>query len=245
MQKPEFETESTPPSGTDKTLPLSSTWREAAEQLIEDVGTVANAAHFAGKVFRKQFFPEISRVYFDELLAQAKLHEEAVVEKLGLHASTLTKWSDHSNPAGANKFFAVLLLVMKKNLNAIPFPDRGVMLFRAIRRQLKRFAEDYCEPPQCAMDRLVFRSLVHAMGHASSERLVPGTKVTDAIRARALADSVRTVNGALKRDYGAFGAGKAPVVDAERLSLWLSSWGMPYTLLALGTEKVLWEMNDV
>ena len=147
-------------------LPLSPVWEAKAERLIRKKakGKFREPGHFAGKVFRKQFFPILARVYFDELTAYAdryhRLDKVAIAEALGLNASTLTRWVNGDHPPGADKFFAIVVLLLKKSLKDIPFSDRDDLLFRAVVVQLKSFVRKYLVEPECEMDRFTFRCLV-------------------------------------------------------------------------------------
>jgi hypothetical protein len=211
-----------PEKPVDKKLPLSPTWEAAAERWIEANTRLKAADHFAGKVFRKEFFPTLARVYFDELVTYTRKKKKVtdarpdIVEELGLHASTLTKWVDESHPPAADKFFAVTLLVLKQNLASIPFSPRRILLFEAVRRQLEAFAGRFPKPPACAMDRTVFRGLLHAMREPAVDKLAPGVKAGRDARVEALAVVVRRVNEGLARDYEAYSLRELRVFDPVR-----------------------------
>ena len=224
-------------------LPLSSAWQAAAEKLIEEFGNLEDTAHFAGKVFRKQFFPIVARVYFDEMMAGTDVSKLQVVERLKLDAGTYKRWVNKSHPPAADKFFAVVLLLLNRDLKSFAFSSPDRLLFKAIDLQLHRFARDFCDPPQCVMTRLAFRSLIHAMRDASSERLVPGSKYSKDIREKALVKAVSKVNKGLEEDSLLTGA-MTTQVEPDQLETWLSNWGMPYTLLAIGTKNVSWGRDD-
>lgn len=224
-------------------LPLSSAWQAAAEKLIEEFGNLEDTAHFAGKVFRKQFFPIVARVYFDEMMAGTDVSKLQVVERLKLDAGTYKRWVNKSHPPAADKFFAVVLLLLNRDLKSFAFSSPDRLLFKAIDLQLHRFARDFCDPPQCVMTRLAFRSLIHAMRDASSERLVPGSKYSKAMRETALVKAVSKVNKGLEEDSLLTGA-MTTQVEPDQLETWLSNWGMPYTLLAIGTKNVSWGRDD-
>ena len=229
-------------------LPLSSAWQAAAEKLIEEFGNLEDTAHFAGKVFRKQFFPIVAQVYFDEMMAgtdvsKLQVSKLQVVERLKLDAGTYKRWVNKSHPPAADKFFAVVLLLLNRDLKSFAFSSPDRLLFKAIDLQLHRFARDFCDPPQCVMTRLAFRSLIHAMRDASSERLVPGSNYSKDIREKALVEAVSKVNEGLEEDSLLTGA-MAPEVKSNQLATWLSNWGMPYTLLAIGTKNVSWGRDD-
>ncbi len=238
-------------------LPLSPAWEAKAERLIEKKakGKFREPGHFAGKVFLKQFFPILARVYFDELAAYAEskhgFDKVRIAEELGLNASTLTRWVNGQNPPGADKFFAIAVLLLKKSLGDIPFSDRDAMLFRAVVEQLKSFARKYAVEPECGIDRFVFRCLIYAMKDRTSDKLLPGLKKVGASdREAALKTATDNLNTQLTRRYEAWNRTNAkkvlkpPTVLPSQLSLWLTNWGMAYTLLAYGTKSVFWELSD-
>lgn len=239
-----------------KKLPLSGAWEAAAERWIERNTTLDEAGHFAGKVFRKEFFPTLARVYLDELVTYTRKKKKVadarpdIVEELGLHASTLTKWVDGSHPPGADKFFAITLLVLKQRLASIPFSPNRVLLFEAVRAQLEAFAARFPKRPGCGMDRTTFRGLLHAMREPAVDKLAPGSKAGAGEKKDALIVVVRRVNEGLARDHGAYSLRElrvfdpAPAAAPTEVAGWLEGWGMPYTLLAIGTKDVPWEMDD-
>lgn len=239
-----------------KKLPLSPLWESRVEDWIESEGIQENAAHFPGKVFRKEFFPILARVFFDELVEHTRKVKKLgdvqshIVDELGLHDSTLTKWVKESHPPGADKFFAVATLVLKKDIRKLPLSDRRVLLFEAVKRQLEAFATDFCEQPMCDMDRIVFRGVMHAMREKEIDKLYYGDDHPQEVRQAALKILVKRVNEGLERDYEAYFRKKLhffaepPVAKPSEVAQWISSWGVPYTLLAIGTKDVPWEMDD-
>lgn len=245
------------PQKSQMRLPLSPPWEAKAELLIRKKakGKFRQPEHFAGKVFRKQFFPILGRVYFDELVRYAeskhRIEKLAIAQNLGLNQSTLTRWINGENPPGADKFFAVVALILKVNINDIPFPDRDTMVFRSIVEQLKSFTLKYLTAPQCDLDQFKFRCLIYVMKDRTSDMLLPGSKkVTASERKTALKSATAHLNKRLTSDYEAWNRSnlktivKPPKVLPSQLSLWLSSWGMAYTLLAYGTKSVSWELSD-
>lgn len=239
-----------------KKLPLSPTWEAAAEKWIEANTTLDAAAHFPGKIFRKEFFPTLARVYFDELVTYTRKKKKLadarpfVVEELGLHDSSLTKWNDGSHPPAADKFFAVTLLVLKQNLASIPFSPRRILLFEAVQKQLEAFSARFPKSPACDMDRTVFRGLLHAMRDPAVDQLAPGAGHNNSAKKSALEIVVKRVNVGLAHDHEAYTVRElrffdpAPAATPSQVAMWLSAWGMPYTLLAIGTKDVPWEMDD-
>lgn len=239
-----------------KGLPLSPRWQSHVEEWIEAEGIQENAEHFPGKVFRQKFFPVLARVFFDELVEHTRIVKKVgdvkvhVVEELGLHASTLKKWTDESHPPGADKFFAVATLVLKKDIRDLPLSDRRALLFEAVKRQMELFAADFCEPPECDMTRTVFRGVMHAMRQEEVNKLYPGEKHTPAEREKALAALVVSINERFAQDYEAYVRkslnffAEPPQATSSDVAMWIASWGVPYTLLAIGTKDVPWEMDD-
>jgi len=232
-------------------LPTSPDWRTATEALLEAQRGEKTTDSFIQSSFRRQFFPIISGVYFDEVKTFANLDLETIKSELKLTKGTESRWySGHSAP-GPDKFFAVVLLMLKLDLNSIPFPGRNVMLFRSVRGQIERFSEDYCVRPSTGFNLILFRAMIHAMSHPSADKLVPGDRWTQVIREKNLTESVKRVNTGLKDDHEAYRRKgltvfpKPPVVDPQTLSSWYSNWGIPYTLFAMGTKDANWGIEDV
>lgn len=219
---------------------------------------MTEAARFAGKVFRPQFFAAITGVYFRALVRHARstrqLDTADLAAELGHNRSTGSRWDTNTHPAGGDKFFAALSLVLRTNLGDITWPDRRDVLFEAVQCQLVALREQFCEPPHPPEppDRRLFRALRFAMGCAAVGKLIPEQRVTKAVREMSLLTTVNEVNAQFEQAHAATsqpadGRGTLPppqLVLATELHDWLVAWGMPYTLLAMGTKNVTWELDD-
>ena len=93
---------------------------------------------------------------------------------------------------------------------------------------------------------------IYAMKDRTSDKLLPGLKKVTTAKERedALKSATDKLNNRLTQDYEAWNRSNAkkivkpPTVLPSQLSLWLTSWGMAYTLLAYGTKSVFWELSD-
>ena len=233
-------------------LPISPLWQNEAQKWMEENDLIVE--HFAGTVFRKEFFPNVARVFFDELVEYSqkvrKIGKAGIVDKLELHITTLKKWINQSHPPGADKFFAVLLLVLKEELSEIPFKNRRVILFKAVQMQMKQFTERLKEPPHCELDRMVFRGMMHAMKDRAVDVLHPDILTDVDTRSKAAHTLAKRVNEGLRQDAENYTSKNVPFpnppleVDAIQVLFWLASWGKPYTLLAFATQNVDWGLDD-
>lgn len=234
-------------------LPLSAVWQNAAEELVERSEVVEVIQHYAGKYFRGRFFDTIASVYHAELLKNLKvdsgMEKKAVADGLNLDAATLSR-HNKKKKNDPNKFFAVVLLMLKKNLNQLNFPDRREMAFQAMSKQMMDLGEEFCQPTISGLNRVVLASLIYAMRDKEVDKLIPTVEIAQKKREAAAEKILVNVNAVLRKRYDNFVSrqGNSSYIHADvtvrELIRWLADWGMPYTLLAMGTEGADWGLED-
>jgi transcriptional regulator with XRE-family HTH domain len=232
-------------------LPIQSEWQGEAERRLRTHGV--NVKEYPSKTFRFKFFMTISHVYWERLIASTerqRLDDIELADRLGLTQSTVSRWTSGTHPPAADKFFAVVLLVLKRELKDLDLGGQNDILFHAVQRQHERLAEDYYEPPSCALDRFVFKSVLRAMHVPAVNALVPEAAVDKATREKALRAVAAGLNATLRKEYDAdvgrslnF-AGRCREVLPSEIDEWLACWGVPYTLFAMGCTRK-WGIEDV
>lgn len=232
-------------------LPIQPAWKQAAEKRLRDRGV--NVEEYPGKTFRPEFFRTIGHVYWDRLVdvtERRRLADAEFADRLGVDKTTLWRWTTGKTRPSADKFFAVVLLVLRSDLNDLALGTQGEVLFDAIRRQMEALSVEYDEPPGCALTRFVFRSVLRVMLIPAVNDLVPDGNVPEARQKASLKQVVGGLNAALKRDFDAEVArsqnfcGDLRRVKPSELDEWLAGWGIPYTLLAMGCTRK-WGIEDV
>ena len=234
-------------------MQIQPAWRSEAEKLLEEKGVIVSK--FASKTFRGDFFRTIGHVYWNKLIALAQvqnLDDKELAKRLGLVGSTSSRWETGANPAGPDKFFAVVLLVLKRELNELLLGNRKGLLFDAVSLQLERLATEYHAAPSCKLDRFMMKSVFLSMDVPEVNDLVPNSAVTTSVRKKSLTKVIVSLNKALERNFHQQAgqrmnfAGRAKKVEPSQLDEWLASWGIAYTLFAMGCEKVTtWGIENV
>jgi hypothetical protein len=237
-------------------LPISPKLQSAAEELINSSGIKKlRASNFRGKYFRRHFYPNVANVYFGELIeftkVKHKLDEKKIVKTLALDYATKKRWLENSHPPAADKIFAIILLILRKNFQNIPFSSPPELIFFAVCRQLRAICMDFCGyEPTCVMSRTAFRTLMYAMSSGYVDGLIPGnglSKEATKVKLGYVRDVVNakwkefTAESAIRLGYSS----KPTVIMPPDLHKWIVNWGMPYTLFALGTQKMQWGVTDV
>jgi transcriptional regulator with XRE-family HTH domain len=232
-------------------LPILGSWKKDAEKCLRDHDV--NVEKYPNKTFRHKFFTTIGHVYWERLVQwteQQSLDNRDLADRLGLGASTVSRWTSGANPPEADKFFAVVLLVLKRDLNQLDLGCQNDLLFDSVRLQLERLAADYCEPPCCGLDRFVFKSLLKVMQIPAVNDLAPNAGTSKAEKKSALKEAVVSLNREIRREFDAevsrsqnF-AGTVRTVEPAELDEWLASWGVPYTLFAMGCTRT-WGIENV
>lgn len=232
-------------------LPIREFWKNEAERCLRE--RAVNVKDYASKTFRHKFFVTVGHVYWERLIAMTgrqRLDDIELADRLGLGASTVSRWTSGANPPAADKFFAVVLLVLKRELKDLELGSQNDLLFDSVRLQHERLAADYCEPPSCNLDRFVFKSLLRVMHIPAVNDLAPNAGTSKAAKKAALTEAVVGLNRELRRDFNVeversqnF-AGIVRKVEPEELDEWLASWGVPYTLFAMGCTRT-WGIEDV
>ncbi len=225
-------------------LPTQPAWTDEAEKRLRHHSV--NVEEYPGKTFRPAFFRTIGHIYWEHLVAvteRDRLDDIELADRLGHDKSTVSRWTSGKHPPAADKFFAVVLLVLKRDLKDLALGSQNDLLFDAIRRQFELLAEEYDEPPGCPLSRFVLKSLLRVMLVPAVNNLVPGATVTEQERKSALRTATAGLNAALKRDFEAEVArsqnfaGTFRTVKPSELDGWLAGWGIPYTLFALGCTR--------
>ena len=232
-------------------LPIPSEWQKEAERRLREHSV--NVTEYPSKTFRREFFVTIGHIYWDHLIASTerqRLDGIELADRLGLGASTVSRWTSKANPPAADKFFAVVLLVLKRDLKDLDLGGQNEILFDSIRRQHERLAADYCEPSNCDLDRFVFKSLLRVMHTSAVNDLAPGAGASPSRQEAALKEAVVGLNKAIQRDFDAevekspSFTGRVRKVGPQELDEWLASWGVPYTLFAMGCTRT-WGIENV
>jgi len=232
-------------------LPIQYEWKVEAEKRLREHSV--DVLKYPSKIFRFKFFMTIGHIYWERLIASTerqRLDDIELADRLGLSSATVSRWTSGVHPPAADKFFAVVLLVLKRDLKDLQLGSQNELLFDSIQRQHQDLATEYYEPPSCSMDRFVFKSLLQAMHIPAVNDLAPNAKVTKARQKTALEEVVVGLNKAIQRDFDAdvkasqnF-AGSARKVRPQEVDEWLASWGVPYTLFAMGCTKT-WGIENV
>jgi transcriptional regulator with XRE-family HTH domain len=232
-------------------LTIQELWKKDAEKCLRDHGV--NVKEYPNKIFRHKFFVTIGHVYWEHLIAMTerqKLDDIELADRLGLGASTVSRWTSGVNPPAADKFFAVVLLVLKRDLKDLDIGNQNELLFDAVRLQHERLAVDYYKPPSCSLDRFVFRLLLRLMQIPAVNNLAPNSGSSKAVKEAALKEAVVVINKELQREFDSRVKQsqnvreKARKVGPEELDEWLACWGIPYTLFAMGCTRA-WGIEDV
>ena len=232
-------------------LPIQPKWRLEAESQLRK--HAVDVEKYPSKVFRFKFFMTVGHIYWERLIASTerqRLDDIELADRLGLSAATVSRWTSGVHPPAADKFFAVVLLVLKKDLKELELGSQNDLLFDSIQRQHEELAAEYCEPPSCTLDRFVFQSLLRIMHIPAVDDPAPNAKVTKAQQKAALEQVVVGLNKAIQRNFDAevraspSFAGSVRKVRPQEVDEWLASWGVPYTLFAMGCTRT-WGIEDV
>lgn len=224
-------------------LPILPAWKREAVAKLAKKGVALN--DFPGNVFRKDFFKTVGNVYFDGLVENEKLTSTLIGKRLGLNNTTAWRWVRGDTTAGADKFFALLLFVLRKEIQTVNVGKRETLLFEAIRRQCTSLAVQFCHEPSVILDRIGFKALMRMMQLPAVNHHAPGEAVDESEKAAALKDAAVQVNAMLKVDFDERAkrtqsiAGKAKRYAPTELNELLTDWGLPYTLFAMGCTRKL------
>lgn len=225
-------------------LPIQPAWKEEAEKRLK--ARHVNVEEYPSKTFRREFFVTIGHVYWERLIVSTERGQadyRRLADHLGLERTTVWRWKNKTTPPPADKFFAVVLLVLKRDLRDLDLGSQNEILFDSVRRQCEALAAEYDEPTDCELTRFVFKSLVRVMNVPAVDDLAPGREVSGARRKEALREVHSELTAAIGRDFDARAerspnfTGRPRAVKPSELDEWLAGWGIPYTLFAMGCTR--------
>lgn len=228
-------------------LPIQTEWKDEAERRLQKHGVTVKK--YVSKIFRTDFFKTIGLVHWQRLIATPELKQMSKIklaDQLGLSQASQSRWTTGAHEAGADKFFAVVLLVLKRDLSQLNLGNQNAVLFHAIQRQHEQLTAKFYKQPSCELEQFVFRSVLRAMSVPEVNALVPKKKVGKAVNAAreaALKEVASRLNATLRHEFNenatrsANFKGKLREVLPSEIDAWLASWGVPYTLFAMGCTR--------
>jgi len=230
------------------TFPLPRVWQEAGKRFLREFSAAVDSpptdesSHdhyldFVNKEFHKKLYEVIGHQYVMTLLralatdpVSKKANFAPWATKLGVDKTTLWRWKQEHVFAGAEKFFAIQLLILDKPLGELPLPDNHAMLRESVLGTLRYFSRTYGPASTVPLSPGVFEhvlSLMRVMVQSNDSVYCPFEPSLSARHEHALKVLTQHVNRSAPSRTD-------PVTPVSTVRAWLDSWGMPYTLFALG-----------
>lgn len=240
-------------------FPVSKSWARSARRAIHDrhapKGEVATdlslqqtTAEYARNQFHELFFGVVGHEYLlalqDRYSDKPETREIEPREwrtQLGVDRATISRWRNRAVIAGAHNFFAAQLFILRKPLAELVVPSQDAMILASVlgvHQHVGRLfrlnpSEDFTAPLFLEVVALMTQmSLDEASVYNPYDSALPGQSQDAALERLA-----RTVND--RRRLQSQRAGSAtkfsgePWVLTSQVKVWLDSWGLAYSIVAL------------
>jgi hypothetical protein len=216
---------------------LADEWVQVGFEQLMVLGI--DCENFQREVIKDRLLKSIAFVYWTTLTDYAKaehgLHVEDIGRRLGVNRSTYNHWIKEENCPAAEKFFGVLVIVLKKEIQDVGFPCNREVSWRGVKRTLGLIRERECGLVRREPDREELACIRFVTCHRLGGKLVPKDRHIDSgAQEVVFTDALRYLR---KR----FPNGR--IRSSRLISQVIADWARPYVLFRVGLLKG-WESLD-